>query len=103
MHVVFVLFAIVEALKLVLSTFSFHVRFRRNIHLYFFRATERVCADCRVIEANGCTFETSLVQKSGNVMRCDPNYSGSGTSYLMSPKMAFLGYLCTAGKSLLNE
>ncbi len=57
---------------------------------------ERVAADMRVIEAMGCSFETSYVHSGVNPLSCDP-YT-SGTAYLESPNMAFLGYLCTSGQ-----
>ena len=56
---------------------------------------ERVAADMRVIEAMGCSFETSYVHVGANPLSCDPYTSGD--FYLESPNMAFLGYLCTAG------
>jgi hypothetical protein len=58
---------------------------------------ERVCADCRVIEANKCVFETSYVHGNLNPLNCDPNSVGENCSYLTSPNMAFLGYLCLSG------
>ena len=56
---------------------------------------ERAAADMRVIEAMGCSFETSYVHVGANPLACDPYTSGD--NYLESPNMAFLGYLCTAG------
>ena len=67
--------------------------------IYTNKSAERVCADCRVIEANGCVFDTTYVHTGPNPLHCDPHYSGEQTAYLVSPKMAFLGYLCTSGMS----
>jgi hypothetical protein len=58
-------------------------------------AGERIAADMRVIESMGCTMETSYVHEGVNPLSCDP-YT-SGTTFLESPNMAFLGYLVIAG------
>lgn len=57
---------------------------------------ERVAADMRVIEAMGCSFETSYVHSGVNPLSCDPYTPGH--HFLESPNMAFLGYLCTSGQ-----
>ena len=56
-----------------------------------------MCSDCRVIDATDCTFQTDYVHNGAYPFKCDPNYSGESTSYIMSPRMAFLGYLCLTG------
>lgn len=68
-------------------------------HLFF---KERVCADCRIIEANGCIFDTSYVHSGTNPIYSDPNHSAE-SSYLHSPKMAFLGYLCISGTKMFTQ
>ena len=53
-----------------------------------------------MIDATDCTFQTDYVHSGAYPFKCDPNYSGDRTSYVMSPKMAFLGYLCLTGNEL---
>eukprot|EP01038_Epipyxis_sp_PR26KG_P016616 gene16616-22704_t len=60
-------------------------------------AGERVPADIRIISANGCIFDGTSVMGKSNLINTDVNPQELSESYLDSPNVAFLGYLCVAG------
>lgn len=57
---------------------------------------ERVAADIRIIEANGCTFDTSAITGKKQPQTC--NSAQSSKEYVESPNMAFCGFRCLSGE-----